>query len=467
MNKIKIPYPPEIAKALTEFQPRKHQKEIIDAIEKHGYKKLIINGHRRFGKDLTCLPGITVRQALKRVGNYVYLLPTHKQARQVIYKGMTLEGKPFMSYIPRELIKKNLSQEMSVELVNGSQILIRGSNNPDSYRGISCMGAVFSEAAYQHPDAYSILSPSLLYNDGWSVHISTPFGENHFYDLYQRAQLSDKWFARTFTIEDTGLFTPEQIQQEILDGTISEHLVQQEYFCRFDVGSEGSIYAKYVNELYLLDQIGEVPWDRGHRVHTAWDIGVDDYTAIVFFQCISNHINIIDFILDNNKPMEHYIKLVLDKPYIYGTHLFPHDGEQRQKFGLKTMRDMADDLGLRAEMVDQIGKQAGIEKVRAKFNRFWIDEVKCKKLITCMKNYHRKWDPIKGRYGEEPVKDMCDDAMDALRYMCVGESNLKGGMTALEAQALRNKALYGTQSNDLPKELRGNNKNIHGPFSRS
>ncbi len=452
MSKNELRFPPEIEKELQKFEPYWYQNELIDAIENKGYRKLMCVWSRRAGKDLACFQ-VLYRAALRRRGNYLYMLPTQKQARKVIFQGLTLDGTPFLDYIPTALIAKKLDNEMFIRLINGSQIYFCGSNSFDSYRGISPMGVVFSEGAYSHPLAYSTISPALLFNDGFSIHISTPFGENFFYDLFKAAEQSPSWFVQYLPFDKTGHITQEQIDQEIKDGTISPHMAEQEYNCRWDVGSEGSYFAKYVNELVLNDQITDVVWDRAHPVWTFFDLGIDDHTAIIFAQFIGPKIHIIDFYMDKNLSTEHYIQYVLKKPYLYAGHVWPHDGEHRQKMTGQKLSDMAWDLGLKTQQATRVGFQAGIEKVRQTFNKFWIDETKCRKLITCMRDYRKEYNTLTGKYSEKPYKDYTTDACDALRYLCVTYESLTTGMSADEAKALRRKAFYGTQ-HEFPKQLR-------------
>lgn len=456
MTKNVIQYPPEVVKILQKFEPYFYQRELIDAIEKKGYKKIMSIIPRRAGKDLGCF-NIIVRQALMRRGNYLYMLPTHKQARKVIYSGLTFDGTPFLDYIPPQLIDKRLDNEMFIRLVNGSQLYFCGSNSFDSYRGISPMGVVISESAYSHSQAYPTISPALLFNNGWVIHISTPNGYNHFEELYRAAVKSPDWFVQYLSYTDTKHITKEEIEREIKDGSISSHMAPQEYECRWDVGAVGSYYSRYVNELELDEKITDVPYDKQHPVYTSWDIGIDNHTAIIWFQLISNTIHIIDFHMENNQSLEYHIKLVLEKPYLYADrgHIWPHDGEHRDKMTAEKLSQMALRLGLKTRQAERVGFFAGIEKVRTMFNRFRIDENKCGTLIKHMRDYHRKYNTETGKYDERPAKDASTDACDALRYLCVTADYLgHGAMTREDAQRIRNKAIYGNQVK-FPKQLRG------------
>jgi hypothetical protein len=61
------------------------------------------------------------------------------------------------------------------------------------------------------------------------------------------------------------------------------------------------------------------------KVNTAWTIGINDPTAIIFFQCIDRGIRIIDFYENKGENLEHYAKYVLSKPYVYGSHIADAD----------------------------------------------------------------------------------------------------------------------------------------------
>lgn len=65
---------------LTRFVPRPYQEAAMYAIEKQGYKKLLLNFHRRAGKDVVAF-NIMIRSALNKVGLYLYCLPTYNQGR--------------------------------------------------------------------------------------------------------------------------------------------------------------------------------------------------------------------------------------------------------------------------------------------------------------------------------------------------------------------------------------------------
>jgi len=260
---------------LNSFVPRPYQLELCKAFEK-GYKKMIAVWPRRAGKDLVAF-NLTIRAALQRVGVFYYLLPTAVQARRVLFDGITSEGKRMLDFIPKEVVESINIQQMKITLKNNSQITFVGSENYDGLRGTNPLGIVFSEAAFSHPQAYPVLRPILLANDGWVIFISTPFGENSFHTLFQIAQDNPKeWYSCLLTVDDTEHISLEEVRREIDTGEISEDLAEQEYFCRFNLGAVGSYYAKYLNNMELNNQIGVTDWQPNYPVHSvlgSWDEG--------------------------------------------------------------------------------------------------------------------------------------------------------------------------------------------------
>lgn len=257
---------------LDKFVPRHYQLPMCKAFEEQGYKKMIIVMPRRAGKDVVAW-NLLIRQSLRRIGLYVYALPSAVQARRVLFDGMTMGGQKFLDFIPQELVKSVNIQQMKITLHNNSTIIFTGSENYDALRGTNPLGVVISEAAYTHPQFYPTIRPALVASDGFVIQISTPFGENHFHNMFEIAKANPKeWYSSFLTIQDTGHISQEQIQAEIESGEISPDMAEQEYYCSFGIGAIGAYYAKYLNRMELNNQVGPVDWEPNFPVHSAWDL---------------------------------------------------------------------------------------------------------------------------------------------------------------------------------------------------
>lgn len=179
-----------------------------------------------------------IRQALRRVGTYFYMLPTYRQAKLVIWDSITNDGTKFLDFIPKELIKSTNSQEMKIVLINGSIIQLLGSDSYDSIVGSNPRMIVMSEYALCDPRALSFFRPILNANGGTMMLISTPRGKNHLWELANIAMHNpNEWFYQKLTLHETQHISWEEIEKEIKSGEISEDLAMQEYLC-FPTGTQ-------------------------------------------------------------------------------------------------------------------------------------------------------------------------------------------------------------------------------------
>lgn len=424
-----------MAEFTSAFVARDYQLEFMRAMEKR--KRAFLLYHRRAGKDMVCW-NYLVWQASQRTGTYYYILPTYAQAKKVIWDGITEAGMRIIDYIPRGMIDgKPNNTEMKIRLTNGSVIQALGSDNPDSIRGTNPLGVVFSEFAMQEPRIWSeIISPILVKNGGWAVFNTTPFGHNHAYDLWSAIQDSSYWFTQRLTVTDTGLITPEQIKVERDEGR-SEEIIEQEYYCSFERGIEGSYFGRLIAAARLEGRIGAVPYEPRAAVNTYWDLGYGDSTAIVFAQTIGHEFRILDYYEASGEKLSHYAKVVKDKPYVYGKHYLPHDaGAGNLQTGISLHR-AALDLGLDSIVLPRIDFEVGIDISRNLLTVCSIDSHKCKQLIKCLECYHKKFNEKMGCYSDSPQHDWSSHGADALRYAAIARQHY-GSMTgSLSAEKIK------------------------------
>jgi phage terminase large subunit len=443
---------------LNKFQPRPYQLPIACALENDGFKKLLIVMPRRAGKDVLMF-NLCIRAALRRPGVYYYIFPTYAQAKKVIWQSSTNDGQRFLDFIPPSLIESANSQDMSIRLRNQSLIQLIGSDNIDSIVGTNPIFVIYSEAALQDKRAYQFLRPILAANGGTAAFISTPRGKNWFYELFQIAKLSSDWFTYYQTLDDTQHIPLEEIEKDRREGIMSEDLIQQEYYCSWDMGVEGAYYSKYLDQMRLNGRIGDVPHEVGFKVHTAWDIG-NDCTSIIFFQTIGLSVRIIDHYENSGTSLglEHYAKVVLGKTkYQYGRHIFPHDMSVTEWGGIRQTRlEKALRLGLPGILCDRLEIEDGIEAVRSAFSRIWIDENNCSKLLKSLENYRQEWDPKRNIYKGIPLHNWASHAADAMRYLCISIPKTKDGLSGEDIERNYREAMGGPQSK-LPRFFNDDN----------
>lgn len=447
-------------KPLTPYTPRPYQLPILKALDS-GYKRVLAILPRRSGKDITAL-NYMIRRMYEEPGVYYYIFPTYSQAKKVIWDSITMEGTRVLDYFPDVLTIAMNSQEMKIRVRTrcGSESLFQlvGSDRYDTLMGTNPRGCVFSEYALQDPLAFQYLSPILTANGGWALFLSTPRGKNHLYDLRELARKSPDWFLMHINVEDTKHIPMEEIERERREGIMSEDMIQQEYYCSFARGVEGSYYGKYIDTARLEGRIGCVPWQSSLQVHTAWDIGVRDSTCIIFFQMVNQNVHIIDYFEGSKEGLETYVNLIKSKPYTYGKHIAPHDIKVKEWGSGITRIEKAALLGVSFEVADQYSQIDGIEAGRSLFSRLYIDEDKCAPLLNALENYRQEFDIKKRIYKAKPLHNWASHAADCYRYLAVSLPKTRDGLTALELDKRFNRVRMGAHGN-LPPPFNIQNPN--------
>ena len=264
------------------FILRDYQIDPWNAFMKPDFKRGILVVPRRNGKDILSWNAL-IAKAAQRTGLYFYVAPYYNQVRQIIWEGFDWQGRRFLDYIPPELIQNKTKLDMRIDLKNGSQIKLQGSDQIDRIVGTNPYGIVFTEFSLHKPGAWEYLRPILAENGGWGIFNGTPRSYNHFHKLYEAANRDPGWYTQFLTRDDTGVPSLEAIEEDRKSG-MPDELIQQEYYCSFMSGVVGSYYAKLIERAREENRIREVPYETRLPVFTFWDLGVGDATAIWFGQ---------------------------------------------------------------------------------------------------------------------------------------------------------------------------------------
>lgn len=441
---------------LNKFQLRDYQEELWDAIENQGYRKLLAILPRRAGKDIT-MWNLAIRQCLKKICLVYYALPTYSQARKTVFDAISIDGTKFLDYIPKQVIDSVNQSEMKIRFRNGSILQLIGADSYEtSLVGTNPYAIIFSEWARCDPRAYEFARPILAANGGWCAMLTTPYGKNHAWQLWKVAQELEDWWVVYLKTSQIQHISAEVLAEE--RAQMSPELYAQEYECSWDRGISGCIYGTCLDDLRKKGQITTVAWEPGLLVHVAIDIGVSEgnATTLIFFQVAGGDtvIRIIDCYSNQGLGLDHYAKIIQEKPYRYGKYFAPHDLKVREwGGGAITRYEKARQLDINFTILDQIGVADGIENVMTHFPKFWIDEIKCRSLINALENYYREWDEEKQVYKPKPVHNWASNYADALRYMCMSLHKTKKGMTPQEFELQKAKALYGDKG-ALPRIFR-------------
>lgn len=399
------------------FDPRPYQVPILRAFD-NGYKRILQLWHRRSGKDKTDI-NLVAREMLTNVGTYYYFYPTYTQGRKALWDGMGKDGFKYIGHFPKELIDgKPNDTEMKIKFKNGSIFQVIGTDDVDRIVGTNPRGCVFSEYSLQNPKGWNYIRPILAENKGWAIFNYTPRGKNHGYELYEMAKNNSKWSVSKLTINDTKVLTEQDIDEERKSG-MTEDMIQQEYYCSFTASVQGAYYWKEYDKAEKEGRFCNVPYDPATPVYTVWDLGVSDSMAIGFYQLVGKEVHKIDYYEKSNEGFPHFVKILQDKNYVYGKHFAPRDIKARELTTGKTRLEIAESLGIKFEVVPEIGVQNGIDAGRLLFNRLWVDKTKCREWLNLIPQYTKEYDENKKIFKNTPLHDWTSHGADEYRYAAV------------------------------------------------
>ena len=200
----------------------KPQREVYDSPARF---KMLCSG-RRFGKTHLCLVQLIVWAANKAGSLNWYLAPTYRAARSIAWRQLK-------AMVPIELFASKNEVDLSIELVNGSRIELKGGDSYDNLRGSSLSNCVLDEAAYIPPDAWEmVIRPALADQQGSAFFISTPCGFNHFHEWWEQAQDLPDWGTFSYSTIEGGNVPPEEV--ELARRTLDERTFNQEFNASFE-----------------------------------------------------------------------------------------------------------------------------------------------------------------------------------------------------------------------------------------
>lgn len=169
-----------------------------------------------------------------------YIAPTFSQANSIMWNLLLDLG--------QGIIKDIHKNTATLTLINGRRIQLKGSDRPDTLRGVGVSYAVLDEYAFMKPEVWDlIIRPTLSDVKGDALFIGTPEGKNHFYDLWLQADKTDGWEAFSFNSTDNPTLDPDEIENA--RQTLSKDAFRQEYEASFSVGGGASFKEKYFIEL--------------------------------------------------------------------------------------------------------------------------------------------------------------------------------------------------------------------------
>ncbi|MEL7445086.1 MAG: hypothetical protein AAGK02_04650 [Pseudomonadota bacterium] len=382
--------------------------------------------HRRGGKTVGSIADMVdaaLRCTLKRP-RYAYIAPLLRQAKQVAWDYL----KDYCLKIPGAQANE---AELRIDLPNGARIQVFGADNYDALRGIYLDGVILDEFGDMDPRAWvEVIRPALADRVGWAIFIGTPKGRNEFHKLYEHAGEAQGWERFMLKASQSGLIDASELTDA--RAIMTEDQYAQEFECSFDAAIQGAFFAEEFRLVDADERITGVPWQPGQKVFTAWDLGIDDATAIWFGQQAGREIHLIDYMEVSGEGLPAIVKRLDAKPYAYDKHLLPHDVEARELGTGETRRETLKGLGVDCTVLPQQNVEDGIHSARMILSRCWFDARKTERGIECLRQYRREFDDKRKVFRERPLHDWTSHAADAFRYLAMGIERVGKKPKALE-----------------------------------
>lgn len=425
----------------TGYVPRKHQVELHLGMKRFN----VVVCHRRFGKTVWSIntlihKGLTCPHLNPQ---YAYIAPNYGQAKRVAWDMLkwNLRNIPGVETNEADL-------KLTIAKAGGQHITYRllGAENPETLKGLYLDGAVFDEFAECDPRVWSeTIRPALSDRLGWSVFMGTPRGQNHFYSLYQYSQSGrPDWFGKIYRASETGIIPQSELEDA--RAVMSEEEYLQEYECSFSAGMVGSYYGSLMESAEREGRITDVPYDPALDVMTAWDLGVGDTTAIWFFQQHRTRSHAIDYYEASGAGLDHYVKLLRSKPYVYGDNVFPHDVRARSLETGHSREESLRKLGVgRIKVLPKLSIDDGISAARLFLPTVMFDKKKCERGLEALRAYQKKWDSKNKIFSNSPLHNWASNGSDAFRYGALGMRDYDSAMSrkTLPRQAVTDYNIWG------------------------
>ncbi len=234
---------------------------------------------------------------------------------------------------------------------------------------------------------------------------------------------------KTYKHDGTHIITDKQILEASRRG-MSEEMIQQEFYCSFEVGNLGAYFTK---EYATLEQDGRITTVRPNPnlpLHSVWDLGGTDATAGWLFQVEGHSVNLLYVLHDSGQPLKFY----LDKAEQvrrsfncnWGNHWMPHDvKQQHQGFEHTESRLMqARRHGWHFQVTPRVNFEDGIESLRYLIGKLRVDKANCEIGLRALREYQRLYNEGKSCYEAKPLDNWTTHLVDALRYLAVNYRRL-------------------------------------------
>ena len=392
------------------------QSKVID--DTHRFK--VINCGRRAGKSFLVAIKLLDFASNNPKSIVWYISPNYKQSKSIMWQML-------QNIIPQHGINKTNETELKVELKNGSQILLKGAEDPNSLRGVRIDFCVFDEVAFiqKWEAVWNVVRPTLIDSKASCWFISTPNGFNHFKEMYENVAKDGKpVFAPSdhvsfhFTSYDNPYLDKQELENA--KNTTDEDSFAQEYMGEFRK-MVGLIYKEFDRDIHMVD----IPQlDYNYSFTRDLDFGFAHKTALIYFAINStgDAIYAYDGLYQSDLTIPQIAEVAKVKDA--GRVITNPVADSAQPASIKDLVDMGVYFSAVEKSQDSVKngivKVAELLKVRADTGK---PTLMFNKNLTWIADEFERYRWMENKSADNAIKEVPnkvnDDAMDAIRYFAM------------------------------------------------
>lgn len=366
---------------------------------------------------------------------YAYIAPDYGLAKKIAWDYF----KSYLKDAPGYTANEN-ELRIDISLFGDETDTLRfqmwGAEKPDKLVGTYLDGAILDEYGVMNPATWTTaIRPQLSDKDRvkvkppWALFIGTPRGKNSFYEQFKYAKDSGdpEWYQRILRASETGYVDAAELASA--RRTMSEDEYMQEYECSFEAALKGAYYSKIISDLESKGRITRVPYDPALGVITGWDLGMNDSLVIWFAQRLYRETRIIDYLEMSDMPdgLTDVVRALKDKPYVYSSHILPHDAAVRGLNDGKSRVDTLRALGLRnIHVLERKPLQDGINATKNLLQMCYFSDDTTQRGLECLRSYRRDWDDKAQVFKDAPKHDWASHGADGFRTLAMGIDRDRG-----------------------------------------
>ncbi len=195
--------------------------------------------------------------------------------------------------------------------------------------------------------------------------------------------------------------------------------------------ASGAIFGKQITKLKKDKRLLNIPIQSNCPVHTFWDIGKNDATAIWFVQKVGMEFRFIDYYQNRLQDVEHYVMLIKSLDYNYAAHYLPHDADHDRLGMVRNIKEQFEDGGIHPVKIVPVipHKNTAIELGRALFSQCYFHTAedergkRVEKGWECLNQYQYKYNDDNDVFAQTPLHNHASNGADA--FMGCAQSKKK------------------------------------------